>query len=170
MKIKASELWKIANYSLTHSMVLFLWNPKVHYRAHKSLPLDLILSHSNPVLLINPCLARVHLNVILLPTPRSSQWSLAFGPPNVYLSCWNELQHIVLVTFFIINIDWNSYPWLQGSYTHSSDKYSWNGLFLPENFLIRTKIKLSLCLTKYEDGMSYLIKHHAVKVFWGIDV
>jgi hypothetical protein len=82
MKIKASELWKIANYSLTHSMVLFLWNPKVHYRAHKSLPLDLILSHSNPVLLINPCLARVHLNVILLPTPRSSHWPLSFGPHN----------------------------------------------------------------------------------------
>jgi hypothetical protein len=28
------------------------------------------------------CLPKVHLNVIIPPTPRSSQWSLDFGPPN----------------------------------------------------------------------------------------
>jgi len=31
---------------------------------------------------IDPYLPKVHLNVILPPTPRSSQWSLPFGPPN----------------------------------------------------------------------------------------
>jgi hypothetical protein len=30
----------------------------------------------------NPYLPKVQLNVILPPTPRSSQWSLTFGPPN----------------------------------------------------------------------------------------
>jgi hypothetical protein len=29
-----------------------------------------------------PYLPKVHLNVIFPPTPRSSQWSLTFGPPN----------------------------------------------------------------------------------------
>jgi hypothetical protein len=29
-----------------------------------------------------PYLPKVHVNVILPPTPRSSQWSLDFGPPN----------------------------------------------------------------------------------------
>jgi hypothetical protein len=29
-----------------------------------------------------PLIPKVHLNVILLPTPRSSQWSLPFGSPN----------------------------------------------------------------------------------------
>jgi hypothetical protein len=52
----------------------------VHYRVHTSPPMDPILSHLNPVRPIDPCLPKAHLNVIFPPTPRSSQWSLAFGP------------------------------------------------------------------------------------------
>jgi hypothetical protein len=60
----------------------FLWNPKVHYRVHTSPPLDPIMNQLNPVRPIDPYLSKVHLNVILPPKPRSSQWSLTFGPPN----------------------------------------------------------------------------------------
>jgi hypothetical protein len=52
----------------------------VHYRVHNIPPLDPILSHPNPVRRIVPYFPKVHLNVILPPTPRSSQWSLLFGP------------------------------------------------------------------------------------------
>jgi hypothetical protein len=41
-----------------------------------------ILSEPNPVRPIDPYLHKVHLNVILPPTPSSSKWSLPFGPPN----------------------------------------------------------------------------------------
>jgi hypothetical protein len=44
--------------------------------------MDPILSQPNPVCPIDPHLIKVHLNVILPPTPRSSQRSLTFGPPN----------------------------------------------------------------------------------------
>jgi hypothetical protein len=71
----------------------FLWNPKVHYRVHTSPPLDPILSRLNPVRPIDPYLPKVHLNVILLPTPRSSQRSLTFGPPNQNPVNTNPLLH-----------------------------------------------------------------------------
>jgi len=67
---------------MSNNSLLSLWNRKVHYRAHNRPPLDPILSQPNPVRPIDPCLSKIHLNVIFPPTPRSSQWSLTFGPPN----------------------------------------------------------------------------------------
>jgi hypothetical protein len=73
---------KLVVTQLVKKYPTFLWNPKVHYRVHTSPPLDPILSQLNPVRPIDPYLPKVHLNVIVPPTPRSSQWSLPFGPPN----------------------------------------------------------------------------------------
>jgi hypothetical protein len=71
----------------------FLRNPKVHHRVHKTPPLDPILSQPNPFRPIDPYLPKFHLNVILSPTPRSSQWSLAFRPPNQNPVSTSPLPH-----------------------------------------------------------------------------
>jgi hypothetical protein len=48
-------------------------NPKIYYHVLKIPPPDPILSQANPFRPIDPYLPKVHLNVILPPTPRSSQ-------------------------------------------------------------------------------------------------
>jgi hypothetical protein len=75
-------IWKANCHSACQKILLPLWNPKVHYRVHKSPPMDPILSQPNPVRPIDPYLPKYHLNIILLPTPRCSQRSLTFRPPN----------------------------------------------------------------------------------------
>jgi hypothetical protein len=75
-------IWKADCHSACQKYPAFLWNPKVHHPVHKIPPLDPSLSQLNPVRPIDPNLPKVHLNVILPPTSRSSQWSFAFGPPN----------------------------------------------------------------------------------------
>jgi hypothetical protein len=52
-----------------------------------------ILSQLNPVRPFDPYLPMVQLHVILPPTPRSSQWSLTFRPPNQNLLNTSPLPH-----------------------------------------------------------------------------
>jgi len=63
-------LWKVD--SSLYQRIVSLWNLKVHYHVHESLSLDSILSHVNPVCLIDSHLPKVHFNVNLSPTPKSS--------------------------------------------------------------------------------------------------
>jgi hypothetical protein len=59
------EISQAVSRSASQKIPRILWNPNVHYRVHKSLKLDHILSHMNPVHTLISYVFIVHFNIIL---------------------------------------------------------------------------------------------------------
>jgi hypothetical protein len=109
--------WQSLN--LSNNSLLSLWNPKVHYRAHKSPPPDPILSQPNSVRPNENYLPKVCLNVILPPTPRSSQWYLKWS----WIINWNEA---VFVYMKILSRNLLEWPKKVTESLHRSQRPGWN--------------------------------------------
>jgi hypothetical protein len=65
--------------SASQEILRILWNPKIHYRAYRNLPLVRILTQMNSVHIFPLYFPKIHFNIIFLSTPTSSEWSLPFS-------------------------------------------------------------------------------------------
>jgi hypothetical protein len=61
------------SHSPSQEFPLLLWNPKIHCRFHKSHPLLRILSQMNPTHLFPPYFPKIHCNIIVPSTTRTSE-------------------------------------------------------------------------------------------------
>jgi hypothetical protein len=83
--MKLSLFLEDASCATIQELSSMLWNPKVHYRVHKSSSLVLILIQINPVRPVPSCLPKIHFNIInsRLDLP----WSLSFWRSHQYPIC-----------------------------------------------------------------------------------
>jgi hypothetical protein len=76
--MEQSSSWEANSHLTSREITSFLRNPEVPYCVHSIPPLVPNLSQMNPVYIFPPYFPKIHSDMIFLPTPTSTEWSLTF--------------------------------------------------------------------------------------------
>jgi hypothetical protein len=83
--MQQSPSLEASSSSASQEIRRILLKPKVRYRINNSAPTVPILSHIDPVYVSQSHFLKIHFNIILPPTPRSSNWTLSLRFPHQIL-------------------------------------------------------------------------------------
>jgi hypothetical protein len=163
--MELSPPWEAANCAGTQEFPSILWTPKVHYRVHKSFPLQPILSQINSIHRIPFYQLRSILNCHS-PTSWSFQWPLSFWlshqyPIYIHSSSLPFVLHSLPIASSLICSFW---LYLEKSTSYEASHYDlyrvlgfnvYKSLFcLPLAFFMRDGLHRDKCFSYLLNNMS----------------
>jgi len=105
--MEQSPSWEANSFKASQEIPRILRSSKVHYRVYKCSP-PVLLSQINPIHTPHSTL-KIHLNITILSTPGSSQWSLSFRFPHQNPVCTSPLPNTCYM-FRASHPSWFDYP------------------------------------------------------------
>jgi len=107
-----SPSWEANSHSASQEIPHIVWNPKLHYRVHKSRPLVLILNQLHPVYTFPHYFRKTHFNIIFSFKPGSSKLPLPFRLSDqnfVFISLLFHACHLILLDLITLKIFGEAY-------------------------------------------------------------